>query len=71
MRLHSSVLAAAHFRTWLRHPSGPEVNRTCVGWTKPPVAHPLVHCVRSGLPEVLAHLVRGVNGRWGLLPSHA
>jgi len=63
----SSVLAAAHFRTWLLQPSGPKVNHGCVWWTHPPVAHPLVHGVRRCVPEVLAHQVRGVHWRWGLL----
>ena len=67
MSLHGSVLAAARFRMWLRHPTGPEVHSGCVGWTQQPLANPLVYWVRSCLPEALAQQVRGVNWRWGLL----
>ena len=67
MSLHGSALAAAGFRTWLLHPTGPEVTSGCVGWTKHPWANPLAYWVRSLLPETLAHQVKGVNWRWGLL----
>ena len=67
MSLQESVLASARFRTWLLQPSGPEVNHACVGWTKHASANPLVYWVRSLLPEALAHQLRGVNWRWGLL----
>ena len=64
MRLHGSVLAAARFRTWLLHPTGPEVNSRCVGWTKHPWANPLAYWVRSLLPQALAHQVSSVTWRW-------
>src|SRR5215831_16704734 len=55
----SSVLAAAHFRTWLLQPSGPKINHGCLCWTQAPVAHLIVQGVRSCEPEVLVHQVRG------------
>src|SRR5215510_5692436 len=67
MSLHGSVLAAARFRMWLQHPTGPEVHSGCVGWTQQPLANPLAYWVLSCLPEALAQQVKGVNWRWGLL----
>ena len=67
MSLYGSILTSARFRMWLQQPSGPEVTPACVGWTKHAAANPLVYWVRSLVPEALAHQVRGVNWRWGLL----
>jgi hypothetical protein len=61
MSLHGSVLAAARFRMWLRHPTGPEVHSGCVGWTQQPLANPLAYWVRSCLPEALAQTGQGVK----------
>lgn len=68
MRLHGSVLAAAHLRTWLC--GIVTVQRFTVKvWAGRTLPWPI--CVRMGggsaYPEALAHQVRGVHGRWGLL----
>ena len=66
MSLHGSMLASARFRMWLRHPSGPEVNSGCVGWTNIPL--PIrsrigygVSCLRRWPNRSVASIGAGVS----------